>query len=107
MAEIIFISSDNLIIADNVRNLATGANVNDAAVTISVSGANGVAVSGQTWPTTLSFITGSSGKYRGTLTDSMNVTENTRYYGTLVISGGAGLKLTTNVPIVVRDSRTD
>lgn len=107
MAEIIIINSDNLIIADSVLNLKTGLNINDAAVTISVSGANGVAVSGQSWPTTLTYQTGSSGKYIGTLEDVLVVTENAKYYGTLVISGGAGLKLTVNVPIIVRDARTD
>ncbi len=107
MAEILFISSDNLIVADNVRNLATGSNINNAVVTVTVSAVNGATVSGQSWPLTLSFVTGSSGKYRGTLTDTMIVTENTKYWGTLVISAGGGLKLTTTVPMIVRDFRTD
>jgi len=107
MAEILIINSDNLIIADNVRNLATGSNINDAVVTVTVSGANKVAVSGVSWPVTMAFVTGSSGKYRGTLPDTLVVTENTKYFGVVIVSGGAGLKLTTNVPIVIRDARTD
>ncbi len=107
MAEIFIINSDNLIIADNVRNLATGSNVNNAVVTVTMSGANKVAVSGVNWPITMAFVTGSSGKYRGTLPDTLVVTENTKYFGVVVVSAGAGLRLQTNVPIVVRDARTD
>lgn len=107
MAEIFIINSDNLIIADNVRNLATGSNINNAVVTVSVSAANGTPVSGVSWPITMAFVTGSSGKYRGTLPDNLVVTENATYFGVVVVSAGAGLKLTTNVPIVVRDARTD
>jgi len=107
MAEIFIINSDNLIIADNVKNLATGANINDAVVTVSVSAANGVAVSGVSWPVTMAFVTGSSGLYRGTLPDSLVVTENTKYFGVVVVSAGQGLRLQTNVPIIVRDARTD
>ena len=107
MAEVVLINSDNLIIADNVLNLKTGSNVNDASVVITLSAKTGATVSGQSWPTTLTYQTGSSGKYIGVLQDVLVVSGNQKLLGTLVISGGAGLKLTVTVPVVVRDARTD
>ena len=102
----LLIRNDNIIEAQNVLNTVTKLNINDASAIITVSLAStSAAVSGETWPLTMSFVTGSSGKYRATLANTLVITENKKYIGTLLIDGGAGLRGEWTVPIVARDRR--
>jgi len=102
----LLIRNDNIIEAQNVLNTVTGSNINDASAIVTVALAStSAAVGGESWPLTMAYVTGSSGKYRATLANSLSVTENVKYIGTLLIDGGAGLRGEWTVPIIARDRR--
>lgn len=72
----IFILNDNLIELIGLKDEAQALFVNDAAVTVTLVDANtGAAIAGQAWPTTLVFVTGSNGDYRGILSDALVLTD--------------------------------
>jgi len=93
MSETIYIDSDNLVTLDALYDSAAAAYVNDATVTVTLTDRAGNEVSGETWPVTLSYVSGSDGKYRGTLTDSLSLSANKRYTAKVTADGGAGKKM--------------
>lgn len=91
--EIIYISSDNIIEVTGVLNVPAGTYINNASVTVTlVDATTGVEVTGQTWPLALSYVSGSNGDYRGTLTDSMVLSNSQELIAKVTVDGGAGLK---------------
>jgi len=102
----LFINNDNVLEADQLKNTVTKLNLNNASATVTVAlAATSANISGETWPLTLAYVTGSSGKYRATLADTLVVTENAKYIGTLIIDAGGGLRGQWVLPIIVRDRR--
>ncbi len=102
----LFLNNDNILTADQLTNTVTKSNLNNASAIVTIAlAATSANISGETWPLTLSYVTGSSGKYRATLADTLVVTENTKYIGTLVIDAGNGLRGQWVLPIIVRDRR--
>lgn len=101
--EIIYILSDNIIEVTGVTNAATGTVINDASVTLTLlDAASGIAVEGQTWPLELSYITGSSGNYRGTIIDGITVSANQNLIAEVIVDGGAGLRRYWQRPCVAQ-----
>lgn len=74
----VYIGNDNLLTVDALTNAATGAYVNNATVTATLKDADGTNVSGQTWPLSLAYVSGSNGKYQGVLEDGLDLTEDNR-----------------------------
>lgn len=94
MSETIYIDSDNLLTLDALYDNAGASYVNDATVTVTLLDMAGSEVSGETWPVSLSYVSGSDGKYRGTLTDTLSLSANKRYTAKVTADGGAGKKRT-------------
>ena len=90
----LYIGNDNIIELSSLRNVSTSPEtyINDATVTVTIYDANGDEVSGETWPLSLSYVSGSSGKYTATLADTLSLSVNKRYRIKLTADGGAGLK---------------
>ena len=102
----LLIRNDNIIEAQNVLNTVTGSNINNASAIITISlAATSASIAGESWPLTMAYVTASSGKYRATLKNTLSVTENKKYIGTLLIDAGNGLRGEWTVPIIARDRR--
>jgi len=87
----IYIGNDNLLTVDELKNAATGAYINDATVTATLTDADGTEVTGQTWPTTLAYIAASNGTYRGSLSNGLSLDRSKEYRLEVAANGGAGL----------------
>jgi hypothetical protein len=84
----LYLSNDNLLSVENLKNAATSVYINDATVTATLKDKLGVNVVGQSWPLTLGFVASSNGVYRGTLEDGLSLTEGETY--TAEINADAG-----------------
>jgi hypothetical protein len=60
-----------------------------------------VAVTGETWPVTLSYITGTNGNFHGVLRDTLVVTEHQRLDVRVTIDNGTDQKRTIVLPCTV------
>lgn len=89
-AEIIYIGNDNYVELSSLKNKATDAYINDAAVTATVKDQTGTDVTGQSWPVTMAYVSGSNGTYRGTLEDGLDL-EHNDFYTTFFDVVGDGL----------------
>lgn len=74
--------------------------VNSATVTAHLRNAAGADVVGETWPVTLSYVSGSRGVYRYFTSPTMDLTDNGEYELTVVADDGAG-HVSTKVKSVV------
>lgn len=68
-----FLSNTNVIILDELTLASTGAYINDATVTVTIKDENDTELTGETWPLTMSYVTGSDGKYAGAVSSSVSV----------------------------------
>ncbi len=90
-AKAIYLSNDHLLELRGLKNIATDAYIDDATVTAILVDEDDAQVSGQTWPLALSYVAGSDGIYRGTLTDSLSLTVDRVYTAQITVSGGSNL----------------
>jgi hypothetical protein len=91
--EIIFLANDNLLQLNGLKDVATGDYMDSATVTVTLKDSNGSEVVGQTWPTTLIFVVGSTtGQYRCTLNDELVLTTGDAYTAEITADGGPGLR---------------
>jgi FtsP/CotA-like multicopper oxidase with cupredoxin domain len=101
------LATDDRLLITGARtvNLTTGAlaYLTDAAtVTATVRDhATQVAVSGETWPVTLTYITGSDGDFHGPLRDTLSVTVGQRLDVVVVLDNGTDQKRTLTLPVIV------
>lgn len=102
--DLFYCLNDNLIELDGLTNEATGAYVNDATVNCTLKDTAGVDIVGETWPLLMGYVSGSNGKYRATLEDTLTVTPG-QYIVAYVDALGDGLKgrWVSRVPVVDRD----
>jgi hypothetical protein len=75
MADNIYINNDNRVVLTGLKNESTGNFENGATVTMTLYDSTGTAVTGQSWPATLTYIAASSGNYEGTLDDGLSLTD--------------------------------
>lgn len=87
----LFIENDNNIVVRGLRVAATGVYVSDASLTANVSDQNGSLVSGAT-SISVTFVSGSSGEYRGLIPSTVQLTAGTRYK-IVVVASNYGVKL--------------
>lgn len=86
--------NDNLIILDQLKDESTGSFVNNATVTVeSITDSSGNTISGVTFPISMSYVTGSNGKYQGILEETASLTDYTRYTVTIKAVQGASVGL--------------
>lgn len=99
---IIYKDNDNTIKLMSLVNGDTGAYINDATVAVTLKDVNGSNVVGETWPLTMSYVTGSNGQYKATLKDTLTLTANDRYTAYITaVSGTANLEI--ELPCTARD----
>jgi len=89
---IIYEGNDMVIELRGLKNEVSGAYIDSATVGVTLKDADGVNVSGESWPLTMNYVTGSNGKYRATLADTLSLTPRARYTATITADAGAGLK---------------
>lgn len=87
----LYIGNDNRILIEGLLNKAASTYLNSATVTVTLVDSTGAQVSGQSWPTTMSYIAASDGDYAGTLEDALSLTEHAWYTAQVTANGGAGL----------------
>ncbi len=87
----IFISNDNLLSVEGLKNSSSGSFMNDATVTVRLKDSDGSDVTGQTFPVTLSYITASDGNYQMTLENTLNMLEEGIYTATISATASGGL----------------
>ena len=100
-----YVANDNQLRVDGLRD-ADDAYLNSATVTCTgVTDADGNAVSGDTFPKTLTYVSASDGNYRGTLQQTLALEADQIYTATITVDGG-GLQATFAVPFVARARTT-
>lgn len=98
----IYIGSDNLLRIEGLRNAAAGGTyINNATVTATLyRESDGAAVSGQSWPATLTYVAASDGDYEGILEDGLALVRGERYYAEVVADAGSGNLKTWRPPLI-------
>jgi hypothetical protein len=99
---IIYIGNDSVMEVADLKNDQTGADINDAAVTVRLKTTAGADVDGETWPKTLNYVEGSQGMYRATLPYTLELAAGGRYVATIVADAGAGLRAEWDIDCVAR-----
>lgn len=93
-----YVSNDNLLQVIGLRDV-DDAYVNDATVVCTgVATADGTAVSGDSFPKTLSYVTASNGEYRATLEDTLALVAGVAYVATVTVTVGGAAKARFDVP---------
>ena len=99
MTELIYISNDNILELNGLKDEVAGTFINSATVTVTLVDSDGTEVVGDTWPKTMSYATSSDGIYRATLLDTLTLTEGACYTAKVIADGGAGLQAYFETPI--------
>jgi hypothetical protein len=91
--DILYTENDNLLTLDKLYNNDPNVDdyVNDATVTVTLKDSDDSEVSGQTWPTTLSYVSGSNGKYVATLEDDLSLTADANYTAEVNVDAGSDI----------------
>jgi hypothetical protein len=104
--EVVLYLNDNLVMVENVKNSQTGEYINDATVQIfDMLDSDGNQVAGQSFPTACSYISGSNGRYAGTIKDTITVSLGSKYTVKVTADGGAGLRGYWEESLVVKTRR--
>lgn len=100
-----YVDNDNQLRVDGLRD-ADDTYINDATVSCTgVVDADGNAVSGDTFPKTLTYVAASDGNYRGTLQQALALEADATYTATITVDGG-GLQAQFEVPFTARARTT-
>lgn len=84
----LYVGSDTVLEVSKLANPVSGAYVNDATVSATLKDAAGATVIGQSFPLTLTYAGDGLGTYRGTLQDTLAVSENQWYTAEIIAIGG-------------------
>lgn len=90
--ETIYYLSDHIIEVDGLINKQTNAYINNAVVIVTLKTLDGVNVTGETWPLSMSYVASSNGKYRATLKYTLSLSKGLNYVAHIDANGGAGLQ---------------
>ncbi len=100
-----YVGNDNRLKLDGLRD-ADDTYINDATVTCTgIEDEDGNAISGDTFPKTLSYVSASDGNYRGTLQQTLQLEDGVTYVAIITVDGG-GLQATFRAPFVARARTT-
>jgi len=84
---ILLIANSNMLELNGLHNAVTNTFVNSATVVATLQDSQGVDVVGETWPVTLSYVSGTNGCYRVLLDPSIVLTDGDRYRLQLTAQG--------------------
>lgn len=90
MAATAFVGNTNVLDLVGLKSEIEGTFINNGTVTVTVTdAATDTAISGATWPLTMSYIAASSGNYRAILSDALPLVPKTSYIAHITANGGA------------------
>lgn len=94
MSVTLYVGNDNLIEVTELKNEAEDTYINNATVTVTLidPALSPQQVSGESWPLSLAYVSGSNGNYRATLVDTLSLSRSTKYIAQVSADGGTGLK---------------
>lgn len=98
----LYLGGDTILEVAALKNELTGADLNAAAVAVTLVDPAGVEVGGDTWPRSLAYVTGSRGTYRATLPYTLALAANARYTAVVTVDAGEGLRARWELPCVAR-----
>lgn len=84
-----FVGNTNLLEIRGLKSAVEGTFINNATVTVTVRDSNGNTVSGQSWPTTMSYVAASSGDYRAVIEDDAALLARQTYTAEISVNAGA------------------
>jgi hypothetical protein len=89
-----FNKNDNTLTVDKLKDEVAGTYINSSTtLTVTLYPLDSTtAVTGETWPVTMTYVSGSNGKYRATLKDTLSLSVNSTYVAQ-VTSDSAANKL--------------
>ena len=85
-----FVANTNLLTLVGLTSHITDIAINDATVTVTVMDSSGVEVTGETWPLTMDYISGSDGNYQAVLTDTLPLIARRAYVAEINADAGTG-----------------
>ncbi len=99
-----YVENDNILELDRLRDIDDDY-INDATVTCTsiAPAAGGDDILGT--PLTLAYVAASSGRYRGTVQDTLDLEADTEYVATVTVTGG-GLQAKFYMPFTARQRTT-
>ena len=89
MAEVLYIGNDMSLTVTGLKDEVSGDFINNATVTARLRDRAGNDITGQSWPATLTYVTGSNGIYRGTLEDGLDLDPNKVYRVEISVDAGS------------------
>lgn len=101
-AEILYDENDMVVEIRGLANEVTGEYLNAATVNCTLKDSAGVSVSGQSWPTTMTYVTSSDGVYRAIIGYAAGTVASSTYTLQIDVNGGAGLRGQWSIPCVCR-----
>lgn len=99
---VLFTGNDTVVEVKGLKGEVTGLPMNAATVTATLVDETGTQVTGQSWPVSLSYVTGSDGNYRATLSHLLAITAGGKYTLNITADGGAGLLASWGIDCVAR-----
>lgn len=75
----VFVANTNLLELNGLQSAIDDSYINDADVTVTLKDSAGDSVSGQTWPATMSYLSGTNGDYRLILDYDLALTPKRSY----------------------------
>ena len=104
--EIIFVANNNLIELRGLRDETSGDFLNSATVTVTVKNAAGNAISGDTWPKTMTYVTDSDGVYRANVSYAADLAADATYTASITADAGAGKRAQWEMPLLAKTRRS-
>lgn len=103
MAEVVYISNDNLITLSGLKDASEGGDyINNAIVEVTLLDSDGNEVAGQSWPATMSYVSGSDGIYEGILEDGLSLSVDDELTARVTVDAGSDSLAQWDVPAVAR-----
>lgn len=99
----LYIDNDNVLTLVGLQNSVSAAYLNAATVAVTLTDADDTEISGETWPLTMSYVSGSDGNYRATLPDTLTgLTTLDELSATITADAGAGLAAKWVIPLTAK-----
>ena len=86
-----FVANTNVLDLIGLKDEIDDSFINSAVVTVTIKDTAGVAVTGQTWPLTMSYVAASDGVYRAFVSETIAFIPKTKYIAYIDANGGANL----------------
>ena len=100
--ETAFVGNPNIVEVKGVKNAATGLYINDATINMTLLDSAGVEITGQSWPTTLTYVVDSDGVYQGTILAAAALIAGEFGCVSVVVSGTAAALISEDVEFIDR-----